>query len=253
VPIGHRALSSTANIPLDAALGALGGVLEDEAVRKSGHDLKFDAIVLERHGVILRGLDLDTMLASYLVDATRSEHRLDDLALELVSYKAIDEEDVCGRGTKAVSLGDMPVEAVIDYGCERADLAGRLAPIFRDQLGRDELIGVYETLELPLLPVLAAVERAGVRLDGPALAAQAHQVDQELTRLTRQIYGMVGAEFNINSPKQLAEVLFEKMQLPVLKRTGATRTPSTAVEVLEELALAHDLPRLFWSGAASPS
>jgi DNA polymerase I len=244
VPVGHHALGETANVPLETALEALGGVLADHRVRKIGHDLKFDAIMLERHGVVLAGLDLDTMLASYLVDATRSEHRLEDLALEQVSYKAIADEDVCGRGAKAVSLADVPADAALDYACERADLAGQLAPIFRDQLAKDGLTDVYVGLELPLVPVLIAVERAGVKIDGPALATQSQAIEQELTRRTAHIYELAGGEFNINSPKQLAEVLFDKLQLPIVKRTGGTRTPSTAVEVLEELALAHDLPRL---------
>jgi DNA polymerase-1 len=224
-------------------LDVLKPIFEDAAIKKTGHDLKFDAIVLERHGVGLCGLDLDTMLASYLIDATRSEHRLQDLALELVSYKAIAEEDVCGRGAKAVPLAEVPVEAAVDYACERADLAGQLAPIFRSQLEKDNLTAVYEHLERPLIPVLVAVERAGVRIDGAALGGQSKRVEQELARRTAQIYELAGGEFNINSPKQLAEVLFDKMQLPVLKRTGASRAPSTAVEVLEELALAHELPR----------
>ena len=218
-------------------------MLEDEAIRKVGHDLKFDAIVLARHGVTLRGLDIDTMLASYLIDATRSEHTLEDLALEHTSYKALTEEDVCGRGAKAVSLADLPVEAALDYAGERADLAGQLAPMFRELLTKEQLTEVYETLELPLVPVLIAIERAGVRVDGPALAAQSQQVEQELAQRTAQIFEIAGGEFNINSPKQLAEILFDKLQLPVLKRTGTSRAPSTAVEVLEELALAHDLPR----------
>ena len=225
-------------------------MLEDETIRKDGHDLKFDAIVLARHGVTLRGLDTDTMLASYLVDATRSEHRLEDLALEHTSYKALTEEDVCGRGAKALSLADLPVEAAVDYAGERADLVGQLAPIFRELLAKEQLNEVYETLELPLVPVLVAVERAGIRVDGPALAAQSQKIEQELAQRTARIYEMAGGEFNINSPKQLAEVLFDKLQLPVLKRTGTSRAPSTAVEVLEELALAHDLPRqiLEWRG-----
>jgi DNA polymerase-1 len=243
IPTGHRALGAVPSLPVEAALEALKPVLEDPGIAKIGHDLKFDAIVLERHGVVLRGLDLDTMLASYLIDATRSEHRLEDLALELVSYKAVAEEEVCGRGAKAVPLVDVPVEAALDYACERADLAGQLAPIFQSQLERDQLISVYETVERPLIPVLVAVERAGVRIDGAALAAQSRHVEQELARRTAQIYELAGGEFNINSPKQLAEVLFDRMQLPVLKRTGTSRAPSTAVEVLEELALAHELPR----------
>ena len=250
VPVGHQALGDTSSMPLDVALDVLRPLLEDETVRKEGHDLKFDAIVLARHGVTLRGLDTDTMLASYLVDATRSEHRLEDLALEHTSYKALTEEDVCGRGVKALSLADLPVEAAVDYAGERADLAGQLAPIFRGLLVKEQLNDVYETLELPLVPVLIAVERAGIRVDGGAMAGLSLKVEQDLAQRTARIFEMAGGEFNINSPKQLAEILFDKLQLPVLKRTGTSRAPSTAVEVLEELALGHDLPRqiLEWRG-----
>ncbi|HEV8345418.1 MAG TPA: DNA polymerase I [Vicinamibacterales bacterium] len=243
VPTGHRALGATESVPIHVALDALRSVLEDPSIAKVGHDLKFDAIMLARHGVTLRGLDLDTMIASYLIDATRSEHKFDELALEYTSYKTIGEEDICGRGAKAMSLAEVPAEAVVDYAGERADLTGQLVPILRKQLETDQLMNVYETLELPLIPVLMAVERAGIRVDGPLLAAQSQKLEQELAQRTAQIYGLAGGEFNIGSPKQLSEILFDKMQLPVLKRTGTSRAPSTAVEVLEELALAHDLPR----------
>ena len=250
VPTGHRALGAIPSIAIDVALRALGPLLEDATITKSGHDLKFDAILLARHGVTLRGFDIDTMLTSYLLDATRSEHRLEDLALEQTNYKALKEEDVCGRGAKSVSLADLPVEAALTYAAERADLVVQLAPIFRDLLAREQLGEVYSYLELPLIPVLVAVEQAGVRIDGPALASQSQRLVADLARRTKEIYDLAAGEFNIGSPKQLAEVLFDKMQLPVLKRTGTSRAPSTAVEVLEELALAHDLPRLIleWRG-----
>ena len=250
VPTGHRALGSVASLPIETALTVLRPVLEDASTPKSGHDLKFDAIMLARHGVTLQGLGTDTMLTSYLVDATRSEHKLEDLALEYTSYKALKDEDVCGRGAKSVSLADLPVEAAVTYAGERADLVVQLAPIFREMLAREQLTDVYDTLEKPLIPVLVAVERAGIRIDGPSLASQSQRLEQDLAKRTREIYEAAGGEFNINSPKQLAEVLFDKMQLPVLKRTGTSRAPSTAVEVLEELALAHDLPRMIleWRG-----
>jgi DNA polymerase I len=250
VPTGHRGLGAVPSIAVDTTLRILGPLLEDATIPKSGHDLKFDSIMLARNGVTLRGLDTDTMLTSYLIDATRSEHKLEDLALEYVQYKALTEEDVCGRGAKAISLADVPVEAAVTYAAERADLVVQLAPIFHDLLAKEQLTEVYSYLELPLVPVLVAIERAGVRIDGPALASQSQQLEQELARRTKEIYEIAGGEFNIGSPKQLAEVLFDKMQLPVLKRTGTSRAPSTAVEVLEELALAHDLPRMIleWRG-----
>jgi len=250
VPTGHRALGAIPSMPTRDALAVLGPVLEDASLLKSGHDLKYDAILLARNGVTLRGLDTDTMLCSYLIDATRSEHLLEDLALEYTNYKALKEEDVCGKGVKAVSIADLPVEAALDFAAERADLVGQLTPIFRELLAKEQLTDVYAQLELPLVPVLVDVERAGVLIDGPALASQSQRLEQDLARRTKEIYEIAGGEFNIGSPKQLAEVLFDKMQLPVLKRTGTSRAPSTAVEVLEELALAHDLPRMIleWRG-----
>jgi DNA polymerase-1 len=226
------------------ALVELKSVLEDEAVGKVGHDLKFDAIVLERHGVSLRGIETDTMLASYLLDATRSAHPLEDLAIEHAGYKALREEDLCGRGAKAIPFAQIPAETALDFAGERADLALQLSNTLRELLRREELETVYRDLELPLIPVLVAIEQAGIRVDGPALLAQSHHVDRELATRSAQIFEMAGEEFNINSPKQLSEILFEKLQLPALKRNAKTRTASTAVEVLEELALAHDLPRL---------
>jgi DNA polymerase-1 len=250
VPTGHRALGAVESMPIETALTALGPLLEDASIPKSGHDLKFDAIMVARHGVTLRGFGTDTMLTSYLIDATRSEHKLEDLALEYTSYKALKDEDVCGRGAKSVSFAEVPVEAAVTYAGERADLVVQLAPIFREMLAKEQLTDVYETIEKPLIPVLVAIERAGVRIDGPSLASQSQRLEQDLAKRTKEIYEAAGGEFNINSPKQLAEMLFDKMQLPVLKRTGTSRAPSTAVEVLEELALAHDLPRMIleWRG-----
>jgi DNA polymerase-1 len=244
VPVGHDALSDTSCVSMRDAMAALAPVLEDASIVKVGHDLKFDAIMLARHDVTLRGLGMDTMIASYLIDATRSTHRLEDLALEHASYKALTEEDVCGRGAKSVSLTSLPPEAALDYAAERADLVFQLAPVLRDLLEKESLVDVYQTLELPLIPVLVDVEQAGIRIDAKGLASQAQKVEQELATRSAQIFQVAGGEFNINSPKQLSEVLFDKLQLPALKRTGKSRTPSTAVEVLEELALAHELPRM---------
>jgi DNA polymerase-1 len=233
-------------VPLASVVEALGPLLEDPSIAKVGHDLKFDAIVLARHGVELRGIETDTMLASYLLDATRSAHPIEELALEHAGYKALREEDLCGRGAKAISFADVPLDRMLDFAGERADLALQMAAPLRDLLRREELQDLYERLELPLVPVLMAIERAGVRIDGPALTSQAGNVEKELSRRAAQIYEYAGEEFNINSPKKLSEILFDKlgMRTETIRRTTKTKAQSTAFEVLEELALTHELPRL---------
>jgi DNA polymerase I len=231
-------------LSLDDTLAVLRPVLEDPSIQKIGHDLKFDAIILARHGVSIDGLATDTMLASYLLDATRSSHPLEELALEHAGYKALSEEDVCGRGAKAVSFRAIGVDKALNYAGERADLALQLEPTLRHLLEQDGLAPLYRDLELPLIPVLVDVERAGILVDGKRLSAQSTHVEQELARRSAQIFEMAGEEFNINSPQQLSRILFDKLQLPTLRRNIKTKTASTAVEVLEELALAHDMPRL---------
>jgi DNA polymerase-1 len=246
VPFAGTGLGFDGGLDTRAALDALRPVLQDPAVRKVGHDLKFDTMVLARHGVNLAGLETDTMIASYLVDANRSSHPLEDLALEHTGYKALTEEDVCGRGAKSMSFAEIPVQAALDYAGERSDLALQLAAPLRAILARDGLEALYEEMEHPLLPVLMAIERAGVRIDGPALASQAQRIDEELYKLARRIYELAGEEFNINSPKKLGEILFDRMGLTTetLRRTSKTKAHSTAFEVLEELGLVHEMPRL---------
>ena len=219
-------------------------ILEDSTLEKIGHDLKADMVALARHGVAMNGLGLDTMLASYLIDATRSGHPLEGSALEYLGYRALTSEDVCGKGAKAVPFASVSPAALLDYAGERADLTLQLAERLAPMLAAEQLDVVYRDLERPLIPVLADIERAGVHIDGAALAAQSVHVERELARLNDRIFELAGEPFNIGSPQQLSRILFDKLQLPTLKRNVKTRTASTAVEVLEELALAHDLPRL---------
>jgi DNA polymerase-1 len=244
VPLQQGSLLGEDGLSEREVLAALKPVLEDARVAKVGHDTKFDALVLAQHGIELAGLVFDSMVVSYLLDATRSGHPLEDTALEHLGYKALTEEDVCGRGAKAAPLASLPMAATLNYAGERADLALQLATELEPKLVEAGLDEVYRTLELPLLPVLVEMERSGVRIDGPALAAQSQHIEHEMQVLSARIFELANFEFNINSPKQLAEVLFDRLQLPALKRTGKTRAVSTAVEVLEELALTHDLPRL---------
>lgn len=242
---GGDGAGGTPGVELSDAIAALKPILEDAAIAKVGHDLKFDAIVLARHGVTLRGVEMDTMLASYLLDATRSAHPLEDLAIEHSGYKALREEDVCGRGVKSISFAQVAVESARDYAGERADLPLQLSPTLTDLLQREGLERLYQEIEQPLIPVLVEIERAGVRIDGRALAAQSHRIDEELARLAALIFEQAGEEFNINSPKKLSEILFEKMGLrtETIRRTTKTKAQSTSFEVLDELALTNDVAR----------
>jgi DNA polymerase I len=248
IPVGQPGVglldTGDSGLPLTTILAALGPLVSDASTAKIGHDLKAATVLLGRYGVELAGLDFDTMIGSYLIDPTRSAHTLEDTALEHLGYKAILEEDLTGKGPKAGPLSRQAPTAVTDYASERADLPMQLAPALLERLAAESLTDVWERFERPLVPVLVAIEQAGVSIDGPALAAQSARFVRELDALSRRIFELAGTEFNIGSPKQLGEVLFEKMQLPVLKRTGRARTISTAVDVLEELALTHEMPKL---------
>jgi DNA polymerase-1 len=260
VPIGHESTHQSEDLLASASRphqlsssvvwARLAPVFEDASIEKIGHDLKFDTILLARHGVMLRGLAFDSMLASYLLDASRPGHPLAGTSLAHLGYRAQSEEDLCGRGAKAVPLALIAPEAALHFAGERADLPRQLAGLLAPLLTTQALDSVYRDLEMPLIPVLATVEQAGIRVDLPALAAQSQHIEQELSRYTARIWELAGEEFNINSPKQLGEILFEKLQLPSLKKTGKTRSASTSVDVLDELALSHELPRLVleWRG-----
>ena len=243
LPLAHRSLDARTDLDPAQALQVLKPVLEDPAILKVGHDLKFDMLVLARHGISLRGLDTDTMIASYLLDATRSAHLLEDLSLEQIGYRALSEEQIIGRGARALTVSELPVSAVVNYAGERSDLALQLADRVGRALEQGGLEDLYRQVEMPLIPVLADIERTGVRIDAAALAAQSQRIERELATRCTQIFTLAGEEFNINSPKQLSEILFDRLKLPARKRTGKTRVASTASEVLEELSLVHELPR----------
>src|SRR5258708_224373 len=244
VPLVGSGLGFEAGLDARAALDVLKPALEDASVKKVGHDLKFDALLLARHGVVMRGLETDTMIASYLVDATRASHPIEELALAHTGDNAPSEEDVCGRGAKSVSFSQIPVQAALDFAGERSDLAFQLAPALRAIMDPEGLTAVYDQLEHPLVPVLMAIEQAGVRIDVPALASQSVKIDEELNALARRVYALAGEEFNINSPKKLGEILFDRMALTTetLHRTIKTNPHSPAFYVLAALPLAHEMP-----------
>jgi DNA polymerase-1 len=244
VPVGHTALEEPSAITGRAALAALKPIFEDPAIGKVGHDLKFALMMLRHEGIELKDLDFDTMLASYVLDATRTSHTIEEIALEYLGYKALTQDDVCGTGQKAIDLPHLPAAALLSFAGERSDLAWQLEGLLRAKLREQSLEGLFRDLELPLVPVLADIERWGVRIDLPALASQSQRIEADLSAQSRRIFELAGEEFNINSPKQLSAILFDKLALPKAKKTGKTRVASTGADVLEELALTHELPKL---------
>ena len=246
VPLARGGLDLMPSLDGETVFGTLRPILEDPEVRKVGHDLKRDMLWLATHAVRLQGLELDTMIASYLLnpDATRDAPPLETVALEHTGYQALSAETVRGKGAKAPDFDRLPPDAVLAYACERADLPLQAAEPLTTRLDGARLTTVYRELEDPLIPVLVHIERAGVRVDVDALVEQSRQMDGELSRLQAEIFTLAGEEFNINSPRQLSAILFEKLGLPTRKKTGKTRAASTSVEVLEELSAQHALPRL---------
>jgi DNA polymerase I len=244
IPIGHTGLSDQPNLSDCDVFARLAPVLSDPGVLKVGHDLKTVAEVCAGQGVELDGYGLDTMVASYLLDATRSDHAIEPLALERAGYRAVTNAEVLGTGAKAVTLDRVPPASLLLVAAERAELPLRLMDGLQRDLKTHGLESVYSDIERPLIPVLAEIELAGIKVDVPALSALGRSMETELEALSRTIFGFAGGQFNINSPKQLAEVLFERLNLQSTRKTGKTRVISTAREVLEELAAHHELPGL---------
>jgi len=228
--------------PIDSAeMKPLRDLLADPQVKKTAQNAKYDVLVLRRAGVELRGLDFDTMLASYLLDPGRRSHGLDVLALEFLDYTMTSYADLCGKGKAAVEFDECPVEAARDYSCEEADIALRLRTVFEPQLESAEIRPLLDDVELPLIGVLAEVEWTGIAIDVPWFRSLKERFRREREAVEKEIYSAAGIEFNINSNPQLREILFTRLGLPVLKKTSTG--PSTDASVLQELADAgHALP-----------
>jgi DNA polymerase-1 len=240
VPVGHVAGT---NIEREAALDRLRPLLEDSGVRKIGQNVKYDLLVLRRGGIELRGLEADVMLAAYVLDPGRRQYGLDILALDILNHKMIAYEEITRvEGQKQLLPFEcVPIPDAARYACEDADVTLRLAERFLGEIEAKGLMDLYRDVELPLVPVLVDIEAQGMALDRDFFARMAERLAGELATLERDCYLLAGGEFNLDSPRQLAQVLFEKLDLPVVKRTKTGY--STDSEVLEALALSHDLPR----------
>jgi DNA polymerase-1 len=221
----------------------LRALLEDDSIGKVGHDLKRSALALDGAGVKLGGLAFDVMVASYVLDPGRRGHGLTDLAMDFFAHSTMSYADVVGSGRSAVAFPEVPVERACGYMCEAADLALRLALEFEPQLESASLTSLMYDLEMPLIPVLLRMELAGIAIDEGFFREMRGRLVRELDLVQQEIFKIAGGDFNLNSTPQLREVLFERLELPVVKRTKTG--PSTDAEVLEELAaMGHEVPRL---------
>ncbi|MBS0431695.1 MAG: DNA polymerase I [Proteobacteria bacterium] len=244
VPVGHDYPGVPQQLPREEVLAALKPILEDDGKPKLGQHAKYDINVLSSYGIEVRGLAYDSMLESYVLNATVSRHDMDTLAKRYLDYDTIKYSDVTGKGAKQISFSQVDLDQACRYAAEDADITLRLhQALWPRLLAQPSAKALFENIELPLVPVLARMERRGVLIDAAALKRQSDDLGKRMHALQRQAYEAAGQEFNIDSPKQLQALLFDKLQLPALLKTP-TGQPSTNEEALEAIADRHELPRL---------
>jgi DNA polymerase-1 len=228
-------------LDLRLVLKELKPVVEDEGIRKNGQNIKYEMVIFARHGIDLRGIEFDTMIASYLLNPSKLSHGLDQLALEFLNYRKIPLEKLIGKGNAQRRLDDVSVKEVAAYSCEDADITLRLQSALEPMLKEKDLYELFETVEIPLIGVLARMELCGVRVDAEVFRVLSDRLAKQLEGLQQEIYQLAGCEFNINSTQQLAKILFETLKLPSGKRTKTGY--STDVAILEKLAIDHECPK----------
>lgn len=245
LPLAHDYLGAPVQLNREATLAQLKPLLEDEHLGKIGQNLKYDRNVLLNHGICLAGIKQDTMLESYVLDSTASRHDFDTLCAQYLQHTTIHFEDIAGKGKHQLSFNQIALEQATPYAAEDADYTLRLHQYFWPQLqALEEQRLLYEHLELPLVPILSNMERQGVKVDALMLSQQSRELEQRMNELVEQSYQVAGEVFNLASPKQIQEIFFDKLGLPILRKTPKGQ-PSTAEDVLEELAeLGHELPAL---------
>ena len=244
VPVGHNYPGAPEQLPLESVLQALKPILEDPGIPKVGQHLKYDMNVLQRYGINIQGVAFDTMLESYVLDATGTRHDMDSLALKYLGHQTIHFEDVAGKGAKQLTFNDISLDIATDYAAEDADITLQLHQEIWPRL--EKLPGqksIFEEIEIPLIPILSKMECHGVLIDGNELQRQSHDLAVQMAKLELQAHEEAGHPFNLGSPKQLQQILFEEKGLPIIRKTPKGQ-PSTAEDVLTELAANYELPGL---------
>lgn len=244
LPCAHDYPDAPKQLSRDFVLQKLKPILEDKNILKIGHNLKYDSEVLANYGITLQGIAFDTMLESYILDASGSRHDMDTLAKRHLDHTTITYEDVAGKGAKQICFDKVTIEAATAYASDDADTTLKLHEHFWPKMQKiPSLCKVFQTVEIPLVSVLVAMERRGVLIDAALLGQQSEELQQKITILEKEIYTLAGEEFNVNSPKQLQEILYNRLNLPILEKTP-TGQPSTAEPVMQELAEKYPLPKL---------
>ena len=240
IPVAHEYAGAPEQLGREKVLSSLKPLLEDAAIKKSGQNIKYEILVLGNAGIDLKGVSFDTMLASYLINPSRRQHNLEEIALEYLDYKMTTYKEVVGTGKKEIGFQEVDIETATNYSGEDADITFTLSAILSPMLKEKGLDKLFSEVELPLVNVLAEIERNGVRIDVDCLQEMSKSIAVKLDELNSTIYSLAGREFNINSPIQLREILFDELKLTPLKKTKTGY--STDVNVLEQLALQHELP-----------
>lgn len=243
VPVGHFYLGVPTQLPLKEVLNLLRPVLESEEILKIGHDIKYDILVLRRHGIELKGVAFDTMLAAYTLNPTQTKYNLAELAQRYLKIKKTEYEDIVRQGRKKIPFSQVDIDTASDYACEKVDITLRLKNLLEVQLKDASQEELFREIEMPLLPVLADMEWWGVKVDRAYLKHLSQTFASRLREIERRIFTLAGEEFNINSPAQLRHILFEKLGLPAVKKTRGKTGYSTDAEVLNGLALIHPLAK----------
>jgi DNA polymerase-1 len=244
IPLAHDYAGAPAQLSREKVLDALRPVLEAETPQKIGQHIKYDMNILSRYGLAVHGVGFDTMLESYVFNSTGSRHDMDTLALKYLGHKTTHYEDIAGKGAKQISFSQVSIEDAGHYAAEDADITLRLHRHLWPKLETEPALAkVLREIEIPLVPVLARMEQTGVLIDGGLLQQQSRDLAGRLLQLESQVHDLAGQPFNLGSPKQLQQILFEKMELPVIRKTPKGQ-PSTAEDVLRELADHYELPGL---------
>ena len=240
IPVGHHYPGAPAQLNRDKVLGKLKPILEDKNIKKIGQNIKYEIIVFKNFGIKVNNIYFDTMIASYLINPSKHNHNLEDIALEYLDYRVTTYKEVTGTGSKEIGFNKVDIETAASYSGEDADITLQLSKKLLPVLEKDTLVSLLNNVELPLAEALAEIEINGVKINKNFLKKMSQDLQKDISLSAQKIYDMAGEEFNINSPKQLSELLFEKLKLPPLKKTKTGY--STDMSVLEQLSTGYPLP-----------